>query len=148
MREVMFFQYVKVYLFWKFIQYTIHWDETQMLKKKFLWTKSTLQKMRSFYFWELQLITVLLLIRSFYTSWSTWFIALKLCVGFSIFESVSFLSKFILLFNKKHELFDFKRHKSFQNNNNRKATHSFALRPLIFKLQQEVWKFNDICRYH
>ena len=38
-----------------------------------------------------------------------------------------------------------KRHNSFQNYNNRKATHSFAPRPLIFKLQQEVLKFNDIC---
>ena len=37
-----------------------------------------------------------------------------------------------------------KRHNSFQNYNNRKATHSFAPRPLIFKLQQEVLKFNDI----
>ena len=35
-------------------------------------------------------------------------------------------------------------HNSFQNKNNRKATHSFALRPLIFKLQQKVLKFNDI----
>ena len=41
-----------------------------------------------------------------------------------------------------HGLFDFKRHNSFQNQNNRKVTHSFAL---IFKLQQEVLKFNDIC---
>ena len=31
-----------------------------------------------------------------------------------------------------------KRHNSFQNKNNEKATHSFALRPQIFKLQQEV----------
>ena len=38
-----------------------------------------------------------------------------------------------------------KRHNSFQNENNRKATHSFAPRPLIFKFQQEVLKFNDIC---
>ena len=30
-----------------------------------------------------------------------------------------------------------KRHHSFQNKNNRKATHIFAPRPLIFKLQQE-----------
>ena len=29
-------------------------------------------------------------------------------------------------------------HNSFQNKNNRKATHSFAPRPLIFMLQQEV----------
>ena len=27
----------------------------------------------------------------------------------------------------------------------RKATHSFAPRPLIFKFLQEVLKFNDIC---
>ena len=32
-----------------------------------------------------------------------------------------------------------KRRNSFQNRN------SFAHRPLTFKLQQEVWKFNDIC---
>ena len=38
-----------------------------------------------------------------------------------------------------------KRHNSFQNENKEKATHSFAPRPLIFKLQQEVLKFNDIC---
>ena len=36
-------------------------------------------------------------------------------------------------------------HNSFQNQNDRKATHAFALRCLIFKLQQEVLKFNDIC---
>ena len=36
-------------------------------------------------------------------------------------------------------------HNSFQNSNNRKATHSFASRPLIFKLQQEVLKFSVIC---
>ena len=33
---------------------------------------------------------------------------------------------------------------SFQNKNNRKATHSFVPRPLIFILQKEVLKFNDI----
>ena len=37
-----------------------------------------------------------------------------------------------------------KRHNSFQNQNNRKATHSFAPRSLIFKLQREVSKFNDV----
>ena len=31
-----------------------------------------------------------------------------------------------------------KRHYSFQNQNNRKATHRFAPARLIFKLQQEV----------
>ena len=33
----------------------------------------------------------------------------------------------------------------FQNQNNGKGTRSFAPRRLIFKLQQEVLKFNDIC---
>ena len=37
-----------------------------------------------------------------------------------------------------------KRHNFFQNENNRKATHSFHPRPLIFKLKQEVLKVNDI----
>ena len=35
------------------------------------------------------------------------------------------------------------RHNSFQNENNRKATHSFVPRPLIFKLQQEVLKWTN-----
>ena len=43
-----------------------------------------------------------------------------------------------------HGLFNFKAF-YFQNYNNRKATHSLASRPLIFKLKQEVLKFNDIC---
>ena len=38
-----------------------------------------------------------------------------------------------------HGFFDF------QNQANRKITHSFAPRPLIFKLQREVLKLNDIC---
>ena len=38
-----------------------------------------------------------------------------------------------------------KRHSSFQNQNNGKATTSFALRRLVFKLQQEVLKVTDIC---
>ena len=100
--------YVKVCIFWKCIQYTIHWDETQMLKKfpsiKIIGTKNSL----FFVFRKLQLITVLLLICDSYVSWSTRFVSLKLCVGFSIFDSVSFLLKFIFLLNKMHGLFDFK----------------------------------------
>ena len=41
-------------------------------------------------------------------------------------------------------LLTLKRHNFFQNQNNRKASHSFAPRRLIFKSQQEVLKFNDI----
>ena len=99
--------------------------------------------MPSFFWSELQLITVLLFICDSYISWSTGCVSLKHCVGFSFFDSVSFLLKFRFLVNKIH--LALKRHISFQNLNNRKATHSFAPRPLIFKLQQEVLKFNDIC---
>ena len=38
-----------------------------------------------------------------------------------------------------------KRHNSFQNQNNRKAIQNFAPTRLIFKLQQEVLKLNNIC---
>ena len=54
---------------------------------------------------------------------------------FFIFDLVSFLFRFTLSFNKKHALFDFERHTSFQNQNNRKTTGTFTPRPLIFSLQ-------------
>ena len=38
-----------------------------------------------------------------------------------------------------------KRHNSFQNYISRKASYAFAPRPLVFQLQQEALKFNDIC---
>ena len=44
-----------------------------------------------------------------------------------------------------HGLFDFKTSYLLSKLNNRKATRSFAPRRLIFRLQQEVLKFNDIC---
>ena len=37
-----------------------------------------------------------------------------------------------------------KRHNSFQDQNNGKAIHSFAPRPLLFKLKREILIFNDI----
>ena len=79
--EVMFFWHGKVYLFWKFIQYTIHWDKTQIFKKN-LSDKTDLTKMYSFLFRELQHITLLLLIRNSYTSWSTMFISLEVSWDF------------------------------------------------------------------
>ena len=106
-----------VYISWKFVQYTIHWAKTQMLKT-FPSDKKPLQKMHLFFLCEL-LITDLLLMRNSYLSWSTWYISLKLCAGFSIFDSVLFLLYFIFLLNKKHGLFDLKRHNSFQNKNHR-----------------------------
>ena len=100
-----------------------------------------------FLFHEPQLITVLLLTWDSYMSWSTRFASLKLSVGFCIFDFwFSFLLKLIFLFNKMHfDSLALKRSNSFQNQNSRKATHSFTLRPPSFKLQQDVWKFDDIC---
>ena len=46
------------------------------------------QKMPSFFFHQLQFITVLLLICDSYMSWNTKFVSLKLCAEFSIFDSV------------------------------------------------------------
>ena len=88
-------------MFWKFIQYTLHWDKTKMLKK-IPFGKKTLQKMHSCFFRELQLIRVLLLICNSYMSWSARSISLKGWVGFFIFVSFSFLLKFIFVLNKKH----------------------------------------------
>ena len=62
----------------------------------------------------------------------------QICVVF-IFISLYFFS------TNRTDSLTLKRHNFFQNKNNRKTTHSFAARLLIFKLQQEVWKFNDIC---
>ena len=101
------FWYVTVCIFWKCIQYTIHWGKTQMFKK-IPSDKLNDTKMPLFFFRKLQLITVSLLICNFYMSWSTKFVSLNPCVEFSIFDSVSFLLKFIFLFNKMHRLFDFK----------------------------------------
>ena len=81
------FWYVKVFIFWKFIQYTIHWDKTQM-SRKFPSDKANDTKKCSF--------TILLLICDSYMSWSIRFVSLKLCVKFSIFVSVPFKISFQL----------------------------------------------------
>ena len=88
---------------------------------------------------ELQLITVLLLTCDSYTSGRTCFISLKLCVEFLIFSSVSFSLNFIYFCSAKNIGFlTLKRHIFFQNKNDGEAICSFAPRPLIFELQQEV----------
>ena len=63
--------------------------------------------MPSFFFRELHLITVLTLICNSYMT-EAQVSSLKLYVGFSIFDSVSYSLNFIFLFNKMLELFDFK----------------------------------------
>ena len=82
--------------------------------------------------------SVLLSILDSYMNWNTSFVSLKVCGGFSIFNSVSFLVVYIFEQNALNLWLH-----SFQNQN-RKNTHSFDLRPLDFKLQQAL-KFNNIC---
>ena len=59
-------------------------------------------------------------------------------IPFHFFESLYFSSV------KWIDSLTLKRHNSFQNLHNGKATLSFACRPLIVKLQPEVLKFDDI----
>ena len=104
---------------------TLYIEIKRMLKQ--FPSDKTLHKMYPFFFHELKFITVLLLIHNSYTSWSTRFIY-KVYIFFKLKVCP------IWLFDNY-----------FQNKNNRKARHDFSLKPLIFKLQQEVWKFNNIC---
>ena len=89
------FWYVKVYMFWKCIQYTIHWDKTQtpfgQNKRYKKCPLFSFARSSPFYF-----IAVLFLICDSYMSWSTRFVSLKLCVGFSIFR---FRFVFIKVYN-------------------------------------------------
>ena len=116
----------------------LHQDKTQMLKKVFQ-IKKTLQKMHSFFFLKLQLIRVLYLICSLYTSWSTTFISLKVRVAFSIFNST-----FIFVFIKVYIFVQQKDHNSVQNKKSIKSNHSFAHRPLTFKMQPETMDLETI----
>ena len=97
------------FLTWKSIHilkvYSIHYKLRQNtnVKKTSFGQNKHYKIMYSFFFCELTV-----LIRNSYTSWNSTFISLKGCVWFSIFNFVSFLLKFIFLFNKKHGVFDFK----------------------------------------
>ena len=140
----MFFWYVNVCIFWKCIQYIIHWDKAQMLKQ-FLSDKINGTKNDLCFLLRVPAHHSFTFNLRFLWTKAKRFDSLKLFVGFSIFDYGSFLLKFIFLFSKMHGLFNLKYHNSSQNQN-RKATHSFAPRPLIFKLQQKVLKFTDICK--
>ena len=71
------FLYVKVYIFWKFIQYTIHWDKTQVLKK-LPSDKINVTKIALSFLSRAPTHHTFTFICNSYTSWSTRFISLKL----------------------------------------------------------------------
>ena len=106
---------VKVCILWKFIQYTVHWDKTHVLKKISFGKKNVTKNAIPSSFCDLQIIIVLLLICHSYISWSTRLVSLKLCVGFSIFDCVAFLLKLIFFSTKCMDSSTLKRHNSIQN---------------------------------
>ena len=83
------FWYVKVYIFWKFIQYNVHWGKTHMSKKKN--PSEQIKSTRNVLFIILRAPTHHSFTFDSYTSCSRRFISLKVCVGFSVFDSVSLL---------------------------------------------------------
>ena len=120
------FRFVKVYIFWKFTQYAKQWD------KKISYGQKKRYKSALFFLSFAPIITVLLLIHNSYTSGSTRFICLKLSVRFSIFDSVlDFIKSLYFCSTKSMDTLTLKRYNSTQNKNNRKATRSFAPRPMI-----------------
>ena len=133
--------YRKVNILWKFIQYTIYCDKTNTkeislgqnkhYKKNaliFLLRAPTHHSLtfNSQFFYELK--------HKFHLSKTVWDFP---------FSIPSRFYWFIFLFKKSVNSLNLKHCNSIKNKNSRKATHSFAPRLLIFKLQQEVWKFND-----
>ena len=67
------------------------------------------------------------------------------CRIFHFWFRLIFLKTLNFCPTKTMDSFTFKRHNSFQNKNCRKSTRRFATRPMIFRLQQYISKFSDIC---
>ena len=67
------------------------------------------------------------------------------CGIFNLRFRFVFIKVYIFASTKCMNSLTLRRHNSFQNYNNRIATHSFAARPVIFNLQQEVLKLSYIC---
>ena len=74
------------------IHYTLRWNKNL---RKISFGQNKQYKKCFFFFRKLQLITVLLLICDSYMSWSTEFVSLKLCAGFSIIGSIPLLFFYI-----------------------------------------------------
>ena len=75
--------------------------------KKFHSDKNKRYKKCPFFSFASSNSSALLLICDSYMSKNTRVLSLKLCMGFVIFDSVSFSLKFIFLFDKMHGLFGF-----------------------------------------
>ena len=87
----------------KFIQYAIYWEKIQIIQK--IPSEKINVKKKTFFLSQAPtLITVLLFICNSSMSWSTRFtFSLKVCVGFSIFDAILFLIKFIFTLREHQE---------------------------------------------
>ena len=109
--EVMFFDILSIYIL-KCIQYTIDWGKTQMLKNSLGQNKR-----------YKKCLAVLLLIFISYMSWSTSFVALKLCVwDFPFSISFCFYQGLYFCSTKCMNCLALKRHHSLPNKKKIKAT--------------------------
>ena len=108
------FLYAKVYISWKLVQYTIHWDKTRMWRK-FSLDKINVTKMHCFPSRDPTFYSFTFNSRFLYELEHK-FVSLKACVGFSIFDSVSLLLKFTFFYSTKGRVFlTLKRRNCFQN---------------------------------
>ena len=103
------FWHVKVCRFRKCIQYTIHWDKSTNFKKNPFRQNKRYKDSLFFLLW-VPIHHNFILICNSYMSWSTRFVLLKLCMGFSVFNSISFSISilFIYIFISISILFDCK----------------------------------------
>ena len=100
--------HVKVYIFWKFIQYTIHWGKNRMLKKISFeqnkrYKKCTLFSITSSNSSQLYFQFAILIQAEAHVVR----LSKTVCGIFHFWFPVVFV-KLFFLFNKKHGLFDFK----------------------------------------
>ena len=101
------FWYVKVCVFWNRIQYTIHWDKIQILQQ-FPSDKTNGTKTAFFFLSRAPTHHSFIFNLRFLYDLNHKVHLSELCVGFVIFDSVSFLLKFIFSLIKMHGLFYFK----------------------------------------
>ena len=130
-----------MYMFWNFIE-TLYIEIKHKYCKNCLRTKETLQKLYSFFFRELELITVLLLIINFYMSRR--FVSLKAGVVLSNFWfRFVFIKVYIFAQQNARTLWIYViipfKIKIIEN------PHTILLQdPWFFKMQNKVLKLNDI----
>ena len=123
------FWFIKVYIFWKLIQYNIHADKTQLLKK-------SSDKINVFFLSRAPTHHSFIFHPQFFYKLKHKVRLSKTVCGFFRFDSVSFLWNFFhFCWTKCMDFLTLKRHSSFQNKTNRKATHSFSPRTMTFKLK-------------